>query len=92
MASSLLLGAATAGGAGLGASNLGGSILGVGGAGVLIAGAAIAGAGIDAAVGGGGADGAAPIAACTAFPEIIRVNSPGPELGLVLRGVGGTGA
>jgi len=87
MTSSLLLGAAIGGGVSLGASNLGGSTFGSGGgAGALNAGGAIAGAAGAAAVGAGacGVEGGASIAACTALPEIIRVNSPGPELELAL--------
>jgi hypothetical protein len=92
IASSLLLGAATAGGASLVASTLGGSNLGAGGgAGAFMAGAAIAGAaGAGIAIGVGAARAGATGAGCaelstaalTAPAEIIRVNSPGPELAL----------
>jgi hypothetical protein len=99
IASSLLLGAATAGGANLGASTLGGSNLGGGGAaGAFMAGGAIAGAGGGAngtAAAGAGATGtgAAPSTeAFTALPEIMRVNSPGPEPELALVGAAITGA
>ena len=85
MASSLLLGAATAGGVTFGASIFGASNLGAaigGGAGALTAGIGMAG-GAGAAAAGTGCGGVACVGtsgpALKALPDIIRVNSPGPD-------------